>query len=253
MNDNLQTGNAPEAGKPWEFNEDVANVFGDMLSRSIPGYNDMRDITFRIGMPAPGKRHELIIDLGASTGESIFPFISAGASKRYMLTDVSEPMLEKLRERYTENLGVYIDKLDLRQRHDALSQALTVKNYSGTLIKPNLVLSILTILFVPINFRPNIVRGVYEALESGGKFIMTEKLQGSDYLIDNMLVDAYHKYKHDNGYSWEAIERKRMALENVQVPMTEAFNMNMLRSAGFKHVEVVHRHLNFATFVAVKE
>lgn len=248
MNDNLETANAPEPGQKWEFNEQVADSFGDMLARSIPGYYDMRDIIYRLGRNQLAQKYYSIADLGASTGDSIAPFIEHGCAHKYILGDISTPMLEKLRERFSTHQGVYACHLDLRKRHDEIQRLLTLDGRG-----PNLVLAILTLLFVPINFRPNIIRGVYSALQPKGRFIMTEKLQGSDYLVDNILVDAYHQYKNDNGYSWEAIERKRLALEHVQVPLTEQFNMDMLRSAGFQHVEVVHRHLNFATFLAVKE
>ena len=32
----------------WEFNEEVSEVFSDMLSRSIPDYDNMRDLMFRM-------------------------------------------------------------------------------------------------------------------------------------------------------------------------------------------------------------
>ena len=44
MKDNLEKIN----GK-WEFNEEVTRVFDDMLERSIPDYEHMRSLTYRIG------------------------------------------------------------------------------------------------------------------------------------------------------------------------------------------------------------
>ena len=33
----------------WEFNQEVTDCFDEMLERSIPAYNDMRDLVTRIG------------------------------------------------------------------------------------------------------------------------------------------------------------------------------------------------------------
>ena len=58
--------------------------------------------------------------------------------------------------------------------------------------------------------------------------------------------------KAANGYSQEEIERKRLALEGVQVPLTASWNEQTLRAAGFRHVEMYWRHLNFAAWLAVR-
>ena len=55
-----------------------------------------------------------------------------------------------------------------------------------------------------------------------------------------------------NGYTQEAIDRKRLSLEGVLVPLTERENTALLRDAGFAAVEMFWRHLNFAAWLAVK-
>lgn len=255
--DNPNTANAPENGK-WVFDAKVTNAFSDMLQRSIPGYNDMRDVIYRIANKPiqthdHQTRHSAILDLGSSTGGAIEPFYASNAANGYILTDISEPMIDKLKSKYQGASNVTVAPVDLRQRSSILTNELRTlcKNYT-TDGHASLIMAILTLIFVPINFRPNVLRAVYETLSPNGMFVITEKLQGSDWLTDNLLVDTYHRYKHDHGYSWEAIERKRLSLEGVQIPLTEASNIDMLHRAGFSHVECVHRHLSFATFVAIK-
>ena len=36
-------------GEKWEFNEDVAACFANMLERSIPDYKSMRALTYKAG------------------------------------------------------------------------------------------------------------------------------------------------------------------------------------------------------------
>ena len=84
----------------WQFNDDVTDVFDDMLERSIPQYATMRESVFAVASPFQENGTD-IVDLGCSRGGAIAPFVEKfGAYNRYFLCDVSEPMLEAARERF---------------------------------------------------------------------------------------------------------------------------------------------------------
>ena len=53
-------------------------------------------------------------------------------------------------------------------------------------------------------------------------------------------------------YTQEEIDRKRLSLEGVLVPVTAAWNEDMLRREGFRNVDCFWRWMNFAAWVAVK-
>jgi tRNA (cmo5U34)-methyltransferase len=55
-----------------------------------------------------------------------------------------------------------------------------------------------------------------------------------------------------NGYTEAEVERKRLALEGVLVPVTAAWNEDLLFGAGFTSVDCFWRYLNFAGWVAVR-
>lgn len=232
-------------GKKWEFNADVAKCFDDMLTRSIPGYEQMRDLVFRIGSQFVRNGHT-VVDLGASRGEASSKFIETFTSCDFLLLEISKDMRAELHERFDHLNNVHIRNYDLRTKTGELESFLTTHH------TPTLVLSILTLIFVPINYRPSIIQAVYNSLEVGGAFIVVEKVLGNSAATQEMLVDAYHQYKHDHGYSWEDIERKKAALEGVQVPISSSANIELLRSAGFDVVECFWRHLNFCGYIAIK-
>jgi tRNA (cmo5U34)-methyltransferase len=66
------------------------------------------------------------------------------------------------------------------------------------------------------------------------------------------MVDLYYKMKSDNGYSQEQIERKRLSLEGVLVPVTAKWNEELLKQAGFKYIDCFWRWMNFAGWIAIK-
>ncbi len=226
----------------WEFNEEVTSCFDEMLERSIPAYNDMRELVTKIGKRYV-KVKSAIVDLGCSTGEAIKPFIQAfGVQNQYRLYDVSEPMLEETRKRYKGwlDIGVMtVENFDIRNG--------LPKN-----VFSSLVLSVLTLQFTPIEYRQKIISSIYNSLEPGGALILVEKVLGTNYEIDSMLVDEYYKIKADNAYTQEQIMAKRKSLEGVLVPITARWNEEMLKDSGFSSVDCFWRYLNFAGWVAIK-
>lgn len=228
-------------GASWEFNSAVTEVFDEMLSRSIPQYELMRETVFEVGsrFVKPGTD---IVDLGSSRGEAIDLLLKHfGATNRYLCIETSPPMVAAFKERYASWIGsdvVRIAQADLRDYR--------------LFAKASLAQSVLTLMFTPINYRQQIVAKVYDALIDGGAFVLVEKVLGEGATLDQLEVDIYHAMKERNGYSREEIDRKRLALEGIQVPVTARWNEELLRMAGFRQVDCFWRWMNFAAWVAVK-
>ena len=89
-------------------------------------------------------------------------------------------------------------------------------------------------------------------MNKNGVFIFVEKILGSDNVINNMLVKSYYDIKSDNGYSYDAINRKKKSLEGVLVPVTSNWNRDLLKQAGFTKMETFWKCLNFEGIVALK-
>ncbi len=225
----------------WTFDGDVTDVFDDMLRRSIPQYDVMRKAVFDVGRRFVQPSTE-IVDLGCARGEALVPYVEHfGAQNYYIGIDVSEPMLTVARERFKAKIEgglVKIFNLDLRQTYPMSNASLT--------------LAVLTVQFVPIEYRPRLLTEVCKHTVPGGALVMVEKILGSTAPMDEMLVDVYYAMKRENGYSREEIDRKRLSLEGVLVPVTASWNEELLAHAGFGEVECFWRWMNFAGWVAVK-
>lgn len=225
----------------WTFDSEVAAVFDDMLARSIPQYEVMRQAVYDLACRY-AKHGTAIIDLGCSRGEALAPLVDKfGAYNRFIGVDVSEPMLEAARERFQgyEKVGVVsIRNLDLR--HDYPPELASV------------TLCVLTLQFTPIEYRQQIVRRIWEHTLPGGALILVEKVLGASADIDSLMVDLYYGMKRANGYTQEQIDRKRLSLEGVLVPVTARWNEELLKMAGFTQVDCFWRWMNFAGWLAVK-
>ncbi len=231
-------------GKKWEFDEAVTDAFDDMLARSIPQYEVMRNAVFDIGSRFVEPRPKTAVTaLGCSRGADLARFVERfGAFNQYVGVDVSAPMLEAARQRFAGFISsgiVTIRECDLRKEYPPFVSSLT--------------LSVLTLQFTPIEYRQQIVRNVFKHTATGGAFIVVEKVMGHTAEGDGLLTDLYLGLKTEQGYGADEIARKRLALEGVLVPVTAKWNEDLLHGAGFRVVECFWRFLNFSAWVAIKE
>ena len=236
-----------EPKENWEFDESVADCFENMLERSIPQYDVMREsVTSLVGDVlelSPKKETFRVLDLGCSNGlmlETLYDNLKGNGY--YVGNDVSEPMLKKAKYRLLDqiiNNKISIINCDLKTDFpDGMYDIIT---------------SILTVQFVPITYRQSIIQTVYDRLSpSNGCFIMVEKVLGNTAKLNDLFVGNYHRMKEKNGYSQEQIERKKLSLEGVLVPVTNDWNIELLRQAGFRQVDVFWRWMNFVGYIAIK-
>lgn len=228
-------------GQEWVFDEQVAAVFDDMLQRSIPGYENMRDMTLRmVELVVP--RSGYILDLGCSHGEMIAAIDKKlnSPSVEFVGVDSSTAMVTRARTRFSGNEMVKIIHAD-------------IVDVDIQRMKYDVILSILTLQFIPLEFRQRVLRRIANGISPDGCFIMVEKVLGEDSYAQQQLVDTYHLYKSSMGYTDEQIIAKRKALENVLVPLRLSENIRMLRDAGFTTVQPYWQNLNFVGIYASKE
>lgn len=228
--------------RSFEFNGQVAQVFDDMVSRSVPFYSVIQDAEMQLAatFAQPGSR---IVDLGCSTGTTLAKAgrIAELQDCQLVGVDNSEPMLEKAHEKL-KSVGL-ADRselicADLLDEFDISNASVVFLNW--------------TLQFVRPLKRDHLIRRIYNSLNEGGVLIMAEKVLAEDSMINGLYIDYYYDYKREQSYTNEEIARKREALENVLIPYHVDENMELLRRAGFPTVDIFFKWFNWAGFIAVK-
>jgi tRNA (cmo5U34)-methyltransferase len=225
----------------FTFNDKVAEVFDDMVNRSVPLYGTVIDaITRLLNHHFSGSL--TLYDLGCSTGTTLLelsrrlnhdPLTMIGI-------DNAPPMLAKARRK----AGLY------RRTGSLVFQKGDITTCS--IEDANAILCNYTLQFVRPQVRAQVVRRIYEALPPGGLFILCEKVLAKG-AFQHPFIEIYHDFKRDQGYSELEIAAKREALENVLIPFTVDDNLALLEKAGFAEVEIFCRWFNFAALVALKK
>jgi len=225
----------------FKFNAQTAKVFDDMVSRSVPFYDEMQRMTTEIAadFAVPGTN---LYDLGCATGTTLLELDRAvDPGVRFVGIDNSDDMLDKARAKL-QQAGV--------------SRAYDLKNadlHKGQIVEnASVVLLLLTLQFVRPLYRDRMVADIVRGMNDRGCLILIEKLTSADTLFNRLFIKYYYDMKRRHGYSEVEIAQKREALENVLIPYRLEENVEMLKGAGFKSVEVFFRWYNFCGIVAVK-
>lgn len=226
-------------GTRWTFDETVAGCFDDMLARSIPAYADMRKLTTRLAIRA-ARPDSTVLDLGCSLGAGLEPLTHALMDSRFVGLEVAPEMAKRARAKFAADPRVSIRSHDLRDGLPLKAKSCSV------------VLSILTLQFVPVEHRPALLRETARVLRPGGVLILVEKCLLSSPNLGPELVGAYHGMKIAAGYTPEQVDEKARALENVLVPLPAETNERLLIDAGFGEVERIWQALAFVGWIAVK-
>jgi len=225
----------------FEFNDSVAEVFTDMLRRSVPGYEASLE-AIAILARRYGRAGTRCYDLGCSLGASTLAMRRniVEPDCEIVAVDLSPAMIGRCRkivDADDTDLPVSIRVEDVRDV--AIEHAsLVVLNY--------------TLQFVPVNDRSRLVRRIYDGLIDGGVLILSEKVVDEDPAIEALLIELHHEFKSANAYSDLEIARKRMALEEVLIPESTAAHLERLAEAGFNHRSVWLKHFNFVSILGIR-
>jgi tRNA (cmo5U34)-methyltransferase len=224
------------------FDQRVASVFADMISRSVPGYQQILEM-----LPTLTRQFKVAdsnyYDLGCSLGAGMLA-MSEGLdqmSGHIIGIDNSLAMIEQAKQNLTE--------LDSKtSRYSLLEKDLLETEIESAAM----VLMNFTLQFIPLAQRNALIEKIYAGLLSGGSLVLSEKIKFDNDKTNNALIDIHHQYKADQGYSQMEISQKRDAIENVLIAETLETHTKRLKNAGFSVVTPWVQNLQFISILAIK-
>ena len=230
-----------QIAEDFVFNERVAQVFDDMLDRSVPFYDEVILSISRI-MASTLRDGDTIVDLGCATGSTLMRLSSLLAEMNFHYTgiDNSSAMLERAKCK----AGMFSKQKAMDFIHGDIME-MTPPNTSAFILN-------YTLQFIRPLHREKFLGRLFSNLRPGGICILSEKTISHHPGLNRSFIDIYHGFKQEKGYSELEIAKKREALENVLIPCSLEENRSMLKSAGFVEVEPFFQWFNFVSFLAVK-
>jgi tRNA (cmo5U34)-methyltransferase len=226
----------------FDFDEKVAEVFPDMIQRSVPGYGTMIS-TLGVLAAKYAQPNSRCYDLGCSLGA-----VSLSMRQRInqpdckiIAVDNSEAMVERGMELLASDSSSRVPV----EMVCADIQDIVIEDASVVVLN-------FTLQFIPLDHRLALITRIYQGLKPGGVLILSEKMAFDDQLKQDFHTEAHHDFKRANGYSDLEISQKRTALERVMIPESLTCHKQRLQQAGFPMTEVWFQCFNFASMIAIK-
>jgi tRNA (cmo5U34)-methyltransferase len=225
----------------FSFDETVADVFPDMIQRSVPGY---QSIIHTIGEVAGTfvKPDTHVYDLGCSLGAASLSVARAckADSCHIHAIDSSTAMIERCQQvisRYSLPNPIELH-CDLAQNVEITNASMVVMNF--------------TLQFIEPSQRQALLQKIYDGLNPGGVFLLSEKIKHPTAPGNDLISELHLQFKRRNGYSELEISQKRAALENVMLIDTYADHEKRLKTVGFSDVVMWFKCYNFMSLIAIK-
>ena len=224
--------------KQFEFDEQTASVFDDMISRSVPFYRESVNLTINFALKYI-KNNSTVYDLGCSTASTL---INLSKNCNYNLNLIGIDSSDAMIKRAKSNAIAYKTNIDF----------ICDDFFNISFVSSDIIISNYTLQFVRPLKREKLIKNIYNALNVGCAFIFSEKIIFDNNILNKQCIDEYYKFKMKKGYNEFEISQKREALENILIPYSENENIQMIKNAGFKSCETIFKWVNFATFIAIK-
>ena len=188
-------------------------------------------------IPLDRKDRFPFLDLGAGTG-----LVSALIRQRFPnaeahLLDISENMLAKARQRFSNDNDIYFyvrdyAREDLPGRFPLIVSAMSIHH----LLDPQ---------------KEKLVQRIFDGLTSGGSFVHAELSLGATPVTEAFSQQYWRRHLEKSGIEREELDAiyQRMASDR---PATLDQQLDWMRSAGFMDVDCFFKRNNFAVYAGKK-
>ncbi|MCW8906788.1 MAG: carboxy-S-adenosyl-L-methionine synthase CmoA [Sedimenticola sp.] len=221
------------------FDRQVAQVFPDMIQRSVPGYAAVISMSSVLASQYVQPK-SLCYDLGCSLGATARSIQSGIQAQdcRIIAVDNSAAMIEQAVA--LAPAGNHTTPIDY-----VCADIADIGIENASLVTLNF-----TLQFIPLQQRGLLLQRIRRGLRPGGILILSEKIRFEDPEEERQQIEMHHAFKRANGYNELEISQKRSALENVLIPETLEQHQARLREAGFRRADLWFQCFNFISLVA---
>ena len=170
-----------EKSTDFKFDAQVADVFNDMVGRSVPYYLEMQRMMAEI-IPDFARPNTSIYDLGCSTGTTLLSLDKLlDQTVRFVGVDSSAEMIENSYSNFRNN--------ELTRPYDLITADLykpfEIKNAS-------VVILCLTLQFIRPLYRQKMLESIYQQMNDGACLILVEKILAEDADLNRQFINYYY-------------------------------------------------------------
>jgi len=217
----------------WVFDEKVAPNFDKHVRESVPLYDYVQELAAKLSDWFVYD-HATVVDLGAATGETMLKIRERHPRRSLKIKgyDNSLAMIEQAKVK-----GVEINYEDVSEVYYP---------------KCAFAVSLFTLQFLRYSKRLKALRQLAKSLDDDGALFLVEKVFSPNPKMHDIFQSLYWDMKSEKGLGADEILNKANSLRGVMRPITVTENVEQLKKAGFKKIDVIFRRELFCGWLCMK-
>ena len=182
-----------------------------------------------------------LLDIGCGAGNYSLKMLGKIPGLNCLLMDLSMPMLARAKERVSANTSGKVETM----QEDILKAALPENQFDIVLAA-----SVLHHLRGEADWK-NVFQKIHRSLKPGGSFWISDLITQDTDPLNRLFTDQYAR--HLDSLGGEAYRKKVFEyIEREDTPRSLNFQLDLMREAGFRHTEILHKNGPFAAFGGIK-
>ncbi|MGS2739566.1 class I SAM-dependent methyltransferase [Sinomicrobium sp. M5D2P17] len=182
-----------------------------------------------------------LLDIGCGAGNYTLKMLSKLPDLNCTLVDLSGPMLKRAEERVKEKTDGTIDVF-----HGDIREVKLPDNHFDIVLAG----AVLHHLREDKDWE-NVFGRIYKILKPGGSFWISDMVSHDSGAVHTMFWREYGKYLENAGGK-DYREKVFAYIEKEDTPRSVTYQIELMKKAGFKTVEILHKNSCFAAFGAIK-
>lgn len=182
-----------------------------------------------------------LLDIGCGAGNYTLKMLEKVPNLNCTLIDLSLPMLERAKERVSvattgkvEIIQMDILKADLPENHYDIILAAAVLHH----------------LRADQDWEA-VFHKIYRSLKPGGSFWISDLISHQPQALDELFTERYAQHLEGLG----GVEYRRHVLAYIEAedsPRSVTYQLELMKKAGFRYTDILHKNACFAAFGGVK-
>jgi tRNA (cmo5U34)-methyltransferase len=220
-----------------EHFEKEAAVFDKLFFKVMPRYEEMMQALID-ALPFNRKDKLKIADLGCGTGNLSKKLILAYPNARISCIDMAENMLKMAKSKLKNyhNVSFWqgdISDFDYREKYDCIVSSMVLHHVEG-------------------KDKPRIYRKIHNCLSKRGVFFCMDIFLSSNPHLQKLYMDKWRTFMKTNGLPAKKVNEMISRHQREDRPVVFEDELAIMRQAGFRCVDVILKHYNFAVYGGIK-